>query len=577
MVLPHQQARWPDQPANKANVDPGAARWVTFAKERKPRPSPETLIAPTTPRPPTTTPPSHPNPPLPKDPNRDRFDQSKTHNIRSTLVSRSLAVIPDPPQCFCRLPASHMDTAEFGIIYECYHFDPQEQLPQDKKRKHVCAFHVHKRPWDHFRKVLKDTGFVDCHSPELSVCPAFNFAFCVIFEVSNPYPKRPYSLSACFCNVSVTVQEVPTNGRKRIALTCHNFYIEGGRPKCSWFLWAEQVPFKKPSQTLHAPRARQSPVKEASAVIAIATPAATPTTPTTPSDHTNIHHNTLLSALIQSNEPLKTENCSLNYNSPIDPYHNHNSLMRCLPKPVPIAQDDPLPTNPVYENYDFQTYKTNISQGHIIPSTVYKNMVSGSYPVETIEWERRLALAKDKSLRESRILNERLKEREKFINNLQDEHDRVINELERLEIEYNNISLIKESTLESRAAWESKLAQLQEKHDLLEIETTGLRKSLTEEVELRQSSQRSLAALELNIIDLKLENKELVQNNKAHEESLENATPKDLKCRVCFQEPTEYALVPCYHYAYCLSCADKLTECAVCRTPKISIQKVYIP
>ncbi|KAL0078238.1 hypothetical protein J3Q64DRAFT_1610363, partial [Phycomyces blakesleeanus] len=72
-----------------------------------------------------------------------------------------------------------------------------------------------------------------------------------VFETSNPYSKRTYPPSPCFCNVPIIVHELPNNGRKKIAFSCQNFYIDGARPKCSWFLWAEQVPFRRPRQNLH--------------------------------------------------------------------------------------------------------------------------------------------------------------------------------------------------------------------------------------------------------------------------------------------------------------------------------------
>ncbi|KAI8881311.1 hypothetical protein K501DRAFT_334849 [Backusella circina FSU 941] len=50
----------------------------------------------------------------------------------------------------------------------------------------------------------------------------------------------------------------------------------------------------------------------------------------------------------------------------------------------------------------------------------------------------------------------------------------------------------------------------------------------------------------------------------------------DMKCVVCFQNKVEVAIIPCYHFAFCEECADKLLECAICRSYKQRTQKIFM-
>ncbi|KAI9489349.1 hypothetical protein BDB00DRAFT_618522 [Zychaea mexicana] len=67
---------------------------------------------------------------------------------------------------------------------------------------------------------------------------------------------------------------------------------------------------------------------------------------------------------------------------------------------------------------------------------------------------------------------------------------------------------------------------------------------LAEETMLREKSQRRRIKLEMILYDILAMNESLKQEMAEKEEKL---SMKDLKCRVCFQENIEFALVPCYH------------------------------
>ncbi|KAI9027339.1 hypothetical protein CLU79DRAFT_717359 [Phycomyces nitens] len=190
---------------------------------------------------------------------KDTLPQELYCDIASILASIRLNSFTDPPFCFCNRVASQKYTDTYGIVYECYNFDTK-QPPSDQGQTNICAFHIHKRPWNMLRQYSRDTGLVDCNNSEFTVCPVFNFTFCVLLKVSNPYPKRPCFRRKCFCNTFVVLKEVKdVSNRTLFAFTCPNFYIDGARPKCSWFLWAENVPFENPGFTLHTPIPSKEP------------------------------------------------------------------------------------------------------------------------------------------------------------------------------------------------------------------------------------------------------------------------------------------------------------------------------
>lgn len=112
------------------------------------------------------------------------------------------------------------------------------------KRTNICGFHVHKRIWDQFRSQLQAGYDLDPNHPELNICPAFNLTFCASFRLQNPFPKRFPPVPRCFCNFPVKMLMSNSGIHKnRVTFTCPNFDIDNARPKCSWALIAEEVPF----------------------------------------------------------------------------------------------------------------------------------------------------------------------------------------------------------------------------------------------------------------------------------------------------------------------------------------------
>ncbi|KAJ8656300.1 hypothetical protein O0I10_008094 [Lichtheimia ornata] len=141
----------------------------------------------------------------------------------------------DPPLCFCNKKAHRSETA-LGTMYDCHNL-------QDEKAQKICGFHIHGKAWSTFR----ERGRLDADDPELSVCPYFNFTFCVRFRVINDYSKQTLAVPRCFCGLRVKMAEQ----NDRIVFKCPNYDIDGAKPKCAWNLWAEQVAFGKPQPLLH--------------------------------------------------------------------------------------------------------------------------------------------------------------------------------------------------------------------------------------------------------------------------------------------------------------------------------------
>ncbi|KAI9271632.1 hypothetical protein BDA99DRAFT_534120 [Phascolomyces articulosus] len=165
-------------------------------------------------------------------------------------MEEKLKRMPNPPVCFCGKPAYSHDT-DLGMMYDCHGFE-------NKDTKRICGFHVHARAWDQFRQQLVKGQDVDQHDPELSICPFFNFTFCVIFFYINDYPKRFPPTPKCFCNLQVIIHEVEEKRSvdneywKRLEFKCPHHHIDGAKPKCTWTCKANQVAFGRPKRLIHS-------------------------------------------------------------------------------------------------------------------------------------------------------------------------------------------------------------------------------------------------------------------------------------------------------------------------------------
>lgn len=153
----------------------------------------------------------------------------------------------DPPLCFCRKPASRSETLEYGVLYDCHwmnHANDQTNI--------ICGFHIHNAAWRTMGETIDSSQYVDKHHPELVTCPYFNFTFCVAFNLTNTIKtSSPRGRPQCFCQRQVILHE--SDDKERLCFVCPNFYKDGAKPKCSWFLWADELAFSRPKYPRHGP------------------------------------------------------------------------------------------------------------------------------------------------------------------------------------------------------------------------------------------------------------------------------------------------------------------------------------
>ncbi|CAG8815857.1 39911_t:CDS:2, partial [Gigaspora margarita] len=93
-------------------------------------------------------------------------------------------------------------TDEFGLIYEyCNSGNNDKDIS-------ICGFHIHKEKWDKF---FDNPSKINPYDRELSICPYFNFTFCVFFGKWNNYQKSHFPLPLCFCERPVILRNTWTN------------------------------------------------------------------------------------------------------------------------------------------------------------------------------------------------------------------------------------------------------------------------------------------------------------------------------------------------------------------------------
>jgi len=56
--------------------------------------------------------------------------------------------------------------------------------------------------------------------------------------------------------------------------------------------------------------------------------------------------------------------------------------------------------------------------------------------------------------------------------------------------------------------------------------------------------------------------------------SVDNNDEKDV-CKICFVNDINCVIIPCGHFANCLSCGKRLRNCPICRQPIMKVQEVF--
>jgi hypothetical protein len=418
------------------------------------------------------------------------FNQRSLHIRHAHKPAKEILdkILPSLPLCFCNKPAYRSFTLEYGPILECGNY----QLAADNnhiKIKYVCGFHVHERSWNKLRKKLSEGGLITADHPELTTCPLYNFTFCVTFYLTNQYPKCPPSLPVCFCNRTVILRESPTkppsDQSRLFEFTCANCDIEGVKPKCSWILRAKEVAFPRPKHKIHR-------IVDAEEY-----------TDTKPS-------------------PLAANNSS-NNNNPRHISKDHQQGLLCT-----------LTLNPQlsYMN-NFQALK--IADTSVNPEPSSSNSTSGSASprysslVPTSVMVKRSTSPKSVasgSHGNTCPLEKKVQEQELHISRMKAQLSQMNAKMEGVE------SMVK---LFKRALEDMQLDVHRHRH------------MFQEEQGLRRHTQSRLSSIELDVVQMLEEKEQLLAEIHDLTRDEEHSNEAE-KCRVCFNRPVEYVLLPCFHY-----------------------------
>ncbi|CAG8852542.1 22659_t:CDS:1, partial [Gigaspora margarita] len=109
----------------------------------------------------------------------------------------------------------------------------------------ICGFYIHKEKWDKF---FDNPGKINLYDRELSICPYFNFTFYVFFRKWNNYQKDHFLPPLCFCERPIILRNTRTN---KSMFVCSNYLINGAKPKCTYYVYADNQAFKKSKYCIH--------------------------------------------------------------------------------------------------------------------------------------------------------------------------------------------------------------------------------------------------------------------------------------------------------------------------------------
>ncbi|ORX60274.1 hypothetical protein DM01DRAFT_1332426 [Hesseltinella vesiculosa] len=133
------------------------------------------------------------------------------------------------------------------------------------------------------------------------------------------------------------------------------------------------------------------------------------------------------------------------------------------------------------------------------------------------------------------------------------------------------LAMEKDGTIRAKDDEIKQLDNLIKQYDALLKENAA---TIALETSRRTACQRQVTMIESILEVIATENALYVNDAIEKEERITSTL--DMRCQLCFDEPVTCAITPCFHAVYCNNCAYKLKECAVCRTPKASIQKIYL-
>lgn len=191
-------------------------------------------------------------------------DNSPSSSTKTSSYSVTYAMsvpyrdlMPDPPLCFCKKPASYVKTS-VGVVYECHDIKHEKDSTNRafarrqstmSAQSPICAFHVHEEAWNRYRENLRKEIPLDETDDELKSCPAFNFTFCTVFRMVNTLMKEFPRVPRCYCNRPVKRYQFHHRYNNRAFFTCSNFFDCVNC--CYWFAWAEDTRFVQGKSPCH--------------------------------------------------------------------------------------------------------------------------------------------------------------------------------------------------------------------------------------------------------------------------------------------------------------------------------------
>ncbi|KAI8339078.1 hypothetical protein BC941DRAFT_422028 [Chlamydoabsidia padenii] len=476
------------------------------------------------------------------------------------LNSTSLNLFSEPPLCFCQKLASRSVSEEHGVIYDCHNMS-------GVLKQKMCGFHVHQQAWQRMGNQVKTKQVVDKDDPELWSCPYFNFTYCVVFRVTNQAKKASPLPPRCFCNKRTILTECDYNSKHRICFVCP-------LNKCNWMLWAEQVAFLRRTTPQHVTTSTDD-TKAISGLLSTAgTIPQQHSSSTATSTNREQHSLCLLTALTKNkmdslklfDYDLPSSNTASSNNSTIDETdtmtHDHKLAYSGDGQQHEQKSIDELlygsQSSYITTNQDLTATMMPHDTIKLIPTSVRRNTLAVKHSDEDTQQKSPTPPPPSSHVTPlpQDALWDHIHQQHILINSLQEQGAERIREMGQLQ---------------------KTVFSIQQENDSLKVSLEKLKKQMQNtidtETKLRQMDQQKVSCLEVALENLLEENTQLVaEMGKKHTVPV----PIVSKCQVCYNVDVECALVPCFHAIYCMSCAHKVKICAICRVPKLSIQRVYL-
>ncbi|ORZ02737.1 hypothetical protein BCR43DRAFT_482093 [Syncephalastrum racemosum] len=497
-------------------------------------------------------------------------------------IPRKLLALQDPPVCFCGKQAYRTQDVILGTVYDC-HYTDNAAFPRGVRCSGmICGFHIHKEVYDQFRRQLQQGKDIDKQDPELTVCPYFNFTACALLGMTNTYAKRTPPVTKCFCGLPMVLSE-PDNFSATLTFRCPNAKTPGARPKCSYKVRAEQVPFHRISHLPHSYYADYS--QEG---ISHGTP------PCSLTDH--------LPDLPLSNIPDSSETCQASRNRNAGSHETSSHP----PTAISLASSSASSSSAVAvssSSFSSSFPAPSSSPASIIPLPLPPPPRSPTSQPDTF---RKQPVPTDSgSSQEDDMLDyPHTRQTLADMENHADIHkqfegasDSLLKRLQDVQFEMEAVArrthdMIKRSAAVGETDSDFRRLQLQvarQKTRLQEQETRTQRaeaaartvqnehdhmiRLLQTENERRRTVQRDIVQLEVQMASSVQERQQF--RNLIQERRHRRRSGFDIKCCVCQHRTIEFAILPCFHSCYCHDCVSKLQECAICRGHILGLQRIY--